>query len=140
MSQTPYRLLFSSIFFCTACMLQTVHAEQTPEPVTTPDPFTIQLPVVDRKALVEQIRTLRSQLIQRKQALVEIIADKKLNNRDVIITIIMPGGLLYAGYRKVRYEQAKNEFARVSADIVEYSSDLLAMHPGPTPALVAQQP
>ena len=53
----------------------------------------------------------------------------------------MPGGLLYAGYKKVRYEQAKNELARVSADIEEFSGDILAMQPrSASVAIVARQP
>ena len=119
-------------------MLQTVHAEQAPVPVSTLDQLVIQLPVIDHKALAEQVRTLRSLLIQRKQELVQIVADKKLDGGDAFITVIMPGGLLYAGYKKVRYEQARNELARVSADIEEFSGDLLALQSRSVPVAVAQ--
>ena len=144
MIKTSNRLFMSTAIFCTAFMLQTAHAEQAPAPAPAPisdlNQFTIQLPDVDREALIEQLRTLRSQLIQRKQALVQSVADKKLDGKDAVITAIMPGGLLYAGYKKVRYEQAKNELARVSTDIEEYSDDLLAMQPSPAQVVVAQLP
>ena len=142
MIKTSNRLFMSTAIFCTAFMLQTAHAEQAPAPAPISDlnQFTIQLPDVDREALIEQLRTLRSQLIQRKQALVQSVADKKLDGKDAVITAIMPGGLLYAGYKKVRYEQAKNELARVSTDIEEYSDDLLAMQPSPAQVVVAQLP
>jgi len=117
-------------------MLQTAHAEQTPVSVVTPGQFIIQLPDIDREALVEQVGALRSQLIQRKQALVQSVGDKKLNGNDAFITVIMPGGLLYAGYKKIRYEQAKNELARVSADIEEFSGDLLAIQSRSAPVVV----
>jgi len=52
----------------------------------------------------------------------------------------MPGGLLYAGYKKVRYEQAKNELDRVSIDIEEYSGDLVAMQSRAAPVAVAWLP
>ena len=42
--------------------------------------------------------------------------------------------------KKVRYEQAKDELARVSADIEEFSSDLLAVQSWSAPVLVALQP
>lgn len=138
MIKTSNRLFMSTALFCTAFMLQTAHAEQAP--ISDLNQFTIQLPDVDREALIEQLRTLRSQLIQRKQALVQSVADKKLDGKDAVITAIMPGGLLYAGYKKVRYEQAKNELARVSTDIEEYSDDLLAMQPSPAQVVVAQLP
>ena len=141
MTETPNRLSMSIAIFCTAFMLQMAHADQALVPVAAPNYFIIQLPDVDREALVEQVGALRSQLIQRKQVLVQSVADKKLNSNDAIITIIMPGGLLYAGYKKVRYEQAKNELARVSADIEEFSGDILAMQPrSASVAIVARQP
>ena len=137
MIRTPNRLSISIAIFCTAFMLQTAHAEQVPVPVSTPDQLVIQLPEIDYEALAEQVRTLRSQLIQRKQALVQIVADKKLDGGDAIITAIMPGGLLYAGYKQVCYEQAKNELARVNADIEGFSGDLLALSRS-VPVAVAQ--
>ena len=136
MTKTPNRLFVQIAIFCTAFMLQTAHAEQGLVPVAAPDQFIIQLPDIDREALIEQVGALRSQLIQRKQALVQSVGDKKLNGKDAFITVIMPGGLLYAGYKKIRYEQAKNELARVSADIEEFSGDLLAIQSKSAPVVV----
>jgi len=134
------RLFMSIAIFCGAFMLKTTHADQAPVPGNVPDRFIIQLPDVDREMLVEEVEILRGQLIQRKQVLEHIVADNKLDSSDAIITVLMPGGLLYAGYRKVRYEQAKNELANISADIEEFSSDLLAMQPMPMQVAIAQQP
>ncbi len=108
-------------------------------PVAAPDQFIIQLADIDREALIEQVGVLRSQLIQRKQALIQNVADKKLNGNDAFITVIMPGGLLYAAYKKIRYEQAKNELARISADIEEFSGDLLAIKSRSAPVVVVSR-
>jgi tetrahydromethanopterin S-methyltransferase subunit F len=118
--------------------LGSVQAEQAP--VTAPDRFAVQLPDVDQEALVEELVKLRSQLIQRQQKLEQLVADKKLDGGDAIITAIVPGGLLYAGYKKARYLQAKHELARVSTAIEEYSSDLLVMEIRAAPVTVAQLP
>ena len=139
MTRATNRLFNLIATFLSAFMLQTVHAEQVPMRASTAGVLAVQLPDVDRGVLIEQLRLLRSQLIQRKQALVQIVADKKLDGSDALITAIMPGGLLYAGYKKVRYEQAKSELARISADIKEYSGDLLVMQSGSVPVLVARQ-
>ena len=69
MTETPNRLSMSIAIFCTAFMLQMAHADQALVPVAAPNYFIIQLPDVDREALVEQVGALRSQLIQRKQVL-----------------------------------------------------------------------
>ncbi len=138
MTRTLNKLFISLAIFCTAFMLRSAHAEQTLPAVAAPNPFIIQLPIVDRKALAEQISVLRSQLIQRKQALVQIITDNELDSSDALIMTIMPGGLIYAGYKKATCEQAKNELANVSDDIEEFSGDLLAMQTGVTSAVIAR--
>jgi hypothetical protein len=140
MTKTPYRLFTSIAMFCTAFMLQTANAEQALVQEAVPDQFITQLPDVDRDALIEQVKTLRSQLIQRKQALIQSAADNKLDGNNAFIAAIMPGGLLYAVYKNARYKQAKNELARVNVDIEEYSDDLLAMQPGSAPVAIAQLP
>jgi len=140
MIKIPNRLLMSIAIFFSAFTLQTVHAEQASVSLIAENQFIIQLPDVDREELVDQVMTLRSELIQRKQVLLKSVADKKLDGTDALVTIIMPGGLLYAGYKKVRYEQAKNELDRVSDDIEEFSSDLLAVQSMAVPVVVALQP
>ena len=138
MIRTSNRLFISIAIFCTASILQTAHAEQAPVLLNTPDQLVIHLPEIDHVALAEQVRTLRSQLIEHKQKLVQIVADKKLDGGDAIITVIMPGGLLYAGYKTARYEHAKTKLARINADIEEFSSDLLALQSRSVPVAVAQ--
>jgi hypothetical protein len=140
MTTHPTKLLASIASASIALLLQTVHAEPARMPVTSPAQLAFQLPQIDHQTLVEQVRILRSGLIQRKQELLQMVADKKLDRGDALITVIMPGGLLYAGYKQARYEQAKNELARVSADIEEYSSDILAMQTGIAPVAIAKLP
>ena len=137
MVRTSNRLFISIAIFCTASMLQTARAEQAPVLLNTPDQLVIHLPEIDHVALAEQVRTLRSQLIQHKQKLVQIVTDKKLDGGDAIITAIMPGGLLYAGYKTAGYEQAKSKLARVNADIEEFSNDLLTLSRS-VPVAIAQ--
>jgi len=140
MTRTPHRLYTMIAMFFTAFMLQSAHAEQTLVAVSDTGQFTIQLPTVERAVLIEQVVTLRSQLIEHKQALVQTVENKKLDGRDAVITAIMPGGLLYAGYKKARYEQARNELASVSADIEELSADLLTLQSRSAPTVVASIP
>ncbi|HUT40551.1 MAG TPA: hypothetical protein VM011_04345 [Gammaproteobacteria bacterium] len=135
-----HRLIISSALLCAVFMLQTAHAGQAPETAAAPDLRAFDLPNVDREDLIESIETLRSQLIQRMNELVQVVADSKFDSSDALITAILPGGLLYAGYKKARHEQASDELARVRADIEESSSDLLAMQSLSAPVFVAQLP
>ena len=90
-----------------------------------PQGFITRLQVVDADTLAEQVQQLRSELIARKQQLVDEVDEKKLDSVDALLTVLMPGGLLYAGYRKAAYERARNDLAEVSDDISEYSRDLV---------------
>ena len=138
MNKTANRLFISIAIFLAAFTLQTAHAGQAAVPAFSQSGT--HMPDVDHGALIKMVKKLRSQLIERKQVLVQAVAEKKLDNGDAVITAIMPGGLLYAGYKKLRYDQAKNELDSVSADIEEFSADLLAMQSMSAPEVVAQLP
>ena len=140
MTKTSHRLLISIAILCSAFMLKTAHAEQAIVPVNALDRFIVQLPNVDREALIAQVEMLRSRADTAQTSACRFVAEKKLDSGDALITILMPGGLLYAGYKKVRYEQAVNELSHVSADIEEFSGDLLAMQSTSVPVAVAQLP
>jgi pyruvate/oxaloacetate carboxyltransferase len=138
MINAKYRLSASVAIFFLLFMQQTAFAEHAPVPAVGTGLLGFQLPDVDRGALVEKVEMLRGQLIERKQALARSLEDKKLDSGDALITAIIPGGLLYAGYKQLRYEQAKEELARINAEINEFSDDILAMQAMSAPATVAQ--
>lgn len=140
MTMPANRLFISIAIICAALMSQSARAEQLLVTVSIKDLLSTQLPDVDHQVLVEKISALRSQLIQRKQALLQVVEDSDLDGRDAILTAILPGGLIYAGFKKARHEQAQEELARVNADIQEYSNDILAMQPAPSPVAMAPLP
>ena len=133
-----YRLSVAMIIFFLLFMQQTAFAEHTSVPAVAADLFGFQLPEVDHKVLVEKVEVLRNQLIERKEALTRNLENKKLDSGDILITAIIPGGLLYAGYRELRYEQAKDELGRLNAQIDEFADDFLAMQAMSAPTAVAQ--
>jgi hypothetical protein len=141
MTLTSNRLFILIAILSAAFTLQTAQAGQTGQAMMVgADQLIIHLPDVDHERLIGQIRTLRSQQIQRKQALMEMVANRKPDGSDAILTVVMPGGLLYAGFKQARYEQAKSELARISADIEESTNDLLAMQSMSESILVARLP
>jgi hypothetical protein len=140
MNVFPGKLVALIAVVCFAPLLSPAFAEELPVSRAAPARLAIQLPQVDRDALVEVVGELRTQLILRKQELLQQLADSQLDGGDALITAIMPGGLLYAGYKKVRYENAKSELDRVSEDIDEYSDDILALQSAPLPLAMARLP
>lgn len=89
--------------------------------------FYTDLPAVNSNRLIGLIRAYRASLTQREQEITRYLEENRLDAKDILITVIMPGGLLYAAVRKGNLEQVKVELAEMTEDIDELSRDLLAM-------------
>lgn len=138
MTKLVKQVVMTLAILLSALVLQPTYAGQPQGVRGNPDRFAVQLPAVDREELADLVRALRSQLILRKQELVQAVEDSQFEGNDAVLAAILPGGLLYAGYRKMRHENAMDELARVDAAIQEYSSDILAMQSEAGPVAVAQ--
>jgi hypothetical protein len=62
MTKLPGKMCILFASFTSALILQTARAEQTLITMQDPHRLAIQLPEVDRTALIESVRSLRSQL------------------------------------------------------------------------------
>ena len=138
MGKSINRLLATIAFLCAAFTLQAAYAEQPNETMRVPGLLAARLPNIDREALVDLVRSMRSQLILRKQELLQAVEDSQFEGGGAVLAAILPGGLLYAGFQKVRHEQALEELEQVNVAIDEYSDDILAMQPVPASIAVAQ--
>ena len=104
--------------------------------------FIFDIQQVDPALLAEDVEKLRGFYIRHQHELAQKVDDKKLNAGDAIITVIMPGGLLYAGYRKQEHEKAKQALLVVTTELGELSDDLIALQGQDKshPLLLAQLP
>ena len=89
--------------------------------------FYIDLPAVNSKQLIGLVRAYRASLTHREQEITQYLEENRLDAKDMLIAVILPGGLLYAAVRKGKLEQAKVELAETTEDLDELSHDLLAM-------------
>jgi len=140
MAKHMNKLLLPIVTLCAAFALPTANAETPLVMAAMPGQLAIQLPDVDREALVDLVTTLRSQLILHKQELVQAVEDSEFEGGNAILAAILPGGLLYAGFQKARHEHAREELEAVNAVIEQYTSDILAMQPEPLPVAIVQLP
>ncbi|MCW8929355.1 MAG: hypothetical protein OQL19_03840 [Gammaproteobacteria bacterium] len=85
------------------------------------------LPKIDTILLAEKVENLRDNYIQYQNKLLKQVTEKALNIGDALITIIIPGGLLYAAFKKNELEQDKEKLLAVDAEINELSYDLIAL-------------
>jgi len=86
--------------------------------------YSIDLQLIDPVLLAEDIENLNTSLVKQQSELKEIADNKKISTSDVVISLIIPGGMLYAGYRMHEQEKAKKSLLMVSEDINDLSIDL----------------
>jgi len=89
--------------------------------------FYTALPAVDNRQLIDLLRLYRVALEQREGEVSRYLEENQLDTKDMLITVIMPGGLVYAAVRKANLEEARDELTEITEDMDELSRDLLAM-------------
>lgn len=85
------------------------------------------LQLVDPIVLSEDVEALKASLAEQKLKLIEISDNKKISTSDVVISLILPGGMLYAGYRMYEQEKAKKSLLIITDDINDLSIDSIAL-------------
>ena len=100
--------------------------------------FYTALPAVNNKQLVGLLRNYQEALTQREQEITRYLDENRLDTADVLITVIVPGGLIYAAVRKANLEEARAELTEITNDMDELSRDLLAMQAGTGGLTLAQ--
>jgi len=91
---------------------------------TDADGFVVEIPAIDPQLLAEQLKDLQAELLLRRAELVSAVKDLALDGTDAIISVLLPGGLIYAGYRKHEYEMARHDLVEVNVEIEELARDL----------------
>ena len=86
----------------------------------------INLPYVTTNEVLQQINHTRSVLNQRKAALSKTEKESGFTTKDSAISIILPGGLLYAAIIKLRHLEIKNQLNSTIKQIDELDEDLMA--------------
>ena len=150
MSQLLHGLAVVFMLLCSALTTQIATAEDSikTDEITTHvvlteladhDAQETREPPIDPHRLSDDIREKISALVRRKEELLDIREDNKMNVGDYIFAVIMPGGLLYAGYKQREYYLAKKGLAEVTAEINSYVNDLDTMQVIPGSVVLAPQ-
>lgn len=103
----------------------------------SPDGLVSNFPTVPRGELFRQLKELRADLKARKANLAAAQEDGRFDAKDALITLVMPGGLLYAAYRQQRHNRIEAQEGRVSTQLEELKADLLAFRVISADTLVA---
>ena len=82
------------------------------------------IPARDARDVLQQARSFRSDLELDRNHCAEAVEETRFKSHDTLITIVMPGGLLYAMNKKQRHEEAKQAYAEVSQQLLDLKEDL----------------
>ena len=82
------------------------------------------LQLVDPLILAETVSDYKQRLIRKQLELTKLVKRKQFNKKDTLISLVMPGGFIYAGIRLYEQKNSKKMLSMVSNDINELSYDL----------------
>jgi len=125
-------LLFFIQLFCYAELASASNTFPTKEKQSTEplqgqhSSFIINLPYVTTTELLRHIDSVRSELKERKTTLSKAEKKSSFNAKDGAISLVMPGGFLYAAIVKLRHNDIKRQLKNVTEQLNELNQDLLA--------------
>ena len=101
--------------------------------------FSVALPSINMDALVDEIATLKVALKHDKKLLFRRAEQKRMKGKDTVLSVLMPGGLLYAAYKKNAHARAVQQHALVSSQLQEITTDLVAFMTLTEPVMLAKR-
>ena len=88
--------------------------------------FLVDLPAPPPTVLLEEVRSLREEMIERRDVLDNRIGTSKLSVPEVLIAIAVPGGSAYLIGKVAWHLQTKKALEGVTTDLAFLDEDLLA--------------
>ena len=88
--------------------------------------FIINLPYITTTEVLQHITDARSALNTRKVALSKAERKSSFNTKDGAISLILPGGFLYAAIIKLRHIDVKKQLNNVTEQLNDLNQDLFA--------------
>ena len=88
------------------------------------DGLVINIPAPDTQELLGQARQLNSSLLNEREKIAQTVKDSEFKAKDGLITVLVPGGLLYASHKKLKHSRAKKKLAQVTSQLDDLTKGL----------------
>ncbi|MES9844731.1 MAG: hypothetical protein ABW131_08795 [Candidatus Sedimenticola sp. 6PFRAG5] len=88
------------------------------------DGFVTNVPVTGTNDLLGKVQHLKSELQEHKMQAAIQVETSKFSGQDALITVLMPGGIIYAANKKQRHQDAQAQLADVTQQLDNLESDL----------------
>lgn len=120
--------------------VQAVQADVSLLPIDHGQGLISYLPAVEKRELAERVKGLRSGLQSQRLKIIDAIQESQFDSKDTLITLLMPGGLIYASHKKLTHEKAKHELGLVENQLDDLAMDLLMLETIKSPMTIAMVP
>ncbi len=88
------------------------------------DGYRVMLPNINVDKLIDDLAVFKSELARSEKKLAQQVELKRVKTSDNVLSILMPGGILYAAYKRRSYSEAVDQQKRVLEQYTEISGDL----------------
>ena len=99
--------------------------------------FTTSLPNASTITVTQHLMELQQDLATELTLLKDEVARKSFKTLDTLVTVIMPGGLLYAKLRIDSFKHSEKKMNQVSDELAQISGELMAFQTDNDKLLVA---
>jgi len=89
--------------------------------------FTVMMPSINIDVLVDEITRLKSSLKHDESILMREESKMRAKGSNNMLSYLLPGGLVYAAYKKISLDRVVQEQELVSAQLKEITTDLVAL-------------
>jgi hypothetical protein len=103
------------------------------------DSYSVMVPRIDIDELVDEMVALKGTLKHDEQVLARKVEEKRMSGNDKVIAFLMPGGMLYAAYKKSAHAAAVKERERVAERLKETTTDIVTLTAMNSHIMVAQR-
>ncbi len=86
--------------------------------------FTISLQRVEQPLLLLELQHLQQTLWEQQINMLTQLTDMSFSAIDTIITILLPGGLLYAFNKKLNHQQAQADLSELNGTLLQLQADI----------------
>lgn len=85
------------------------------------------LPTMTKTALLEQLALECQSLTKQSVALQKTVDQKQFGKSDLLVTLLLPGGLLYSAIKKHQLEQAEIQLKNTNTRLFELTHEQLVL-------------
>jgi hypothetical protein len=128
-------LSISCIGFAVPAAASTTDIRWLPE--TDAQGLTVNMPRIDNDVLATRLAELQARLKQDKVSLSKQVEQTRMKGKDTVLAAVLPGGLIYAAYKKTVHSRAVKQYKLVETQLAVIDQDIASFKADNGPIVIA---